>query len=921
MQGFNQVLIGGYPSGGLVTEKKPMMLPNEAFSKLRNAYVFRDRVKKRDGSVNIGRLSRNLSSVSIGTSTNPDFNFNIFSIVSPPIIEPFAQIVPGSVIINIGTLKLKDNGMGVLVQRGNITGLTNANPGVVTSNNHNLSSGSQVSMSGVGGMTDLINGPVFIISVVDVNRFSLGIDTTNTSLYGIYTTGGTWTSINTSNFGTINYATGTVTITTTIAGGTAATITFSYYPALPVMGILKRDIATVGIDQTVYFDTTYAYQFDAGIFHELVAGTVWTGTNTDFFWAANYQGANPSLKYFFETNFNLNKAANTYDPIRFYNNTAWTNLQPLLTATTTLWQALIIIPYYGRLLTLNTWEGATADTFIGASNFTSRCTFSQIGDPTDQTNGWRRDIFGTGGFIDAPTNEAIISAAFFRNTLIVFFEYSTWQLRYVGEYGFPFIFERISSDFGAVSTYSSIVFDQGVMTVSDRGVIQASAGGLKRLDEQIPETIFGFQIQNNAPNFVHGIRDFEKEVVYWNYLDVSNQVIFQTYPNTVLLFNYRNNTWAQFRDTITCFGRAQFQLGITWDSLTTFWDSNVSWDNVDDQNYAEYVTMGNQQGFISVYENPDAETAIPSPIMYGPSLFIYSIDLTTTPVQLVSPAHNLESVNEEGQGELIYLSSTLWSGTDPGINDVIYQAYIIDANTIGLRFWNGENYVDLISTSTSIYIGNGVMSLLPVMDIEGKDFNPYQAAGKQYKVSYIDFLMDTNNHYPTIPAVTIQLFVNSYLVQANQITFGNQELSNSSLKSGFIQGAISTNPCIITSKNHSLRTGTLIYISNIIGMTNINQLEFNITVIDANTFSINSTSVSGTYAGGGIWNTVNAVGPTYLQGTDYAWYRFYSNQFGQFLRVGMTFDDALMNQISTHQTPLVLHAMNFYFREGGRIVN
>jgi len=99
------------------------------------------------------------------------------------------------------------------------------------------------------------------------------------------------------------------------------------------------------------------------------------------------------------------------------------------------------------------------------------------------------------------------------------------------------------------------------MTVSDRGIIQAAAGGVTRLDEQIPEQVFGFEIQNNAPNFVHGVRDFEKELVYWNYLDVSDDSTTQSFPNTVLVFNYRNNTWAKFRDNITCFGPSQFQPG------------------------------------------------------------------------------------------------------------------------------------------------------------------------------------------------------------------------------------------------------------------------------------------------------------------------------------------------------------------------
>ena len=228
------------------------MLANEAFSDLENAYVFRERTKKRDGEVPIGRLSRVFSSVSIGNSSASPWTFDLF---------PFATGLSGA-----------------------ITAITNANPGQVTSTAHGLTSGTQVRFIGVGGMTQL-NGNVYTVTFVDANNFTIGVDTTT---YGTYTSGGIWinqpgaeisagsvviviggvtftdqgngtlTSVTPGNSGVINYITGQVTLTTTVAAGTAATATFSYFPALPVMGILKRDVSTVGIDQTVFFDTRYA---------------------------------------------------------------------------------------------------------------------------------------------------------------------------------------------------------------------------------------------------------------------------------------------------------------------------------------------------------------------------------------------------------------------------------------------------------------------------------------------------------------------------------------------------------------------------------------------------------------------------------------------------------------------------------------
>lgn len=918
MSSFHQVLIGGYPDGGLVTDRKPLMLADQAFSDLQNAYVWRERTKKREGTVGVGQLRRILTAASLGTGIVYGVPFSIYAFLTPPITEPNAVIIPGTVVIVYGGTTFTDQGNGVLAQTGAITGATQANPCQITSPAHHLFTGSTVTISGVGGMTQL-NGNTYTITVTGANTFTLnGVDSTG---FGAYTSGGMWVSINVNNYGTINYLTSFATIFSTTTPGTAATISFSYYPQLPVMGILKEDTSQLGIDNTIYFDTKYAYQYVVGGFQELVLGTTWTGTDTDFFWAANYQGVTPDERYFFVTNNNIHQAATppTYDPIRYYDGSAWTNLQPLTTATTTLYQALIIIPYYGRLLALNTWEGLTSGGYLGAVNNYSRCNFSQIGNPI-AADAWRYDMFGLGGFLDAPTNESIVSAAFHRNTLIVFFEYSTWQLRYIGEYGLPFIFERISSDFGSVSTYSPIVFDQGIMTVSDRGIIQAGAAGISRIDDQIPETVFSFEIQNNGPNFVHGIRDFEKEVVYWNYLDSSQSQNTQNFPNATLLFNYRNNTWAQFRDNITCFGIGQFQFAITWDSLTTYWESDASWDNVDDQAYVDYVTAGNQQGYIFIYENQDASTMVPAPTLFAPSLTIMGVNFSLSPTQFTVPNHNLLN------GEIIYITGTLWTGTDPLINNIIYNVSVVDVNTLTLGLWDGTNYVAQSFVSSAVYLGGGQITLFPKMNIVGKDFNPFQSAGKQFKLSFIDFQLDSNQASPAIPAITIQLFVNSYVSQDSQanMLLGNFELLNSSQNAGYISNAQQTNPCIITSMNHSLTTGTLIAIGNVLGMVQLNMMgNFTVTVIDVNNFSLNGIDATGftAYAGGGIWNSSPTNGQPYTSGSQYAWYRFYSTQYGQYLRIALTYDDALMNQLATHQNPLELNAMNCWFREGGRIVN
>lgn len=71
----------------------------------------------------------------------------------------------------------------------NISGISKANPGVVTTATaHNLTTGVTVFLSGIGGMTQL-NNRAFVVTVLTSTTFSLNGE--NTSGYTTYTSGGT----------------------------------------------------------------------------------------------------------------------------------------------------------------------------------------------------------------------------------------------------------------------------------------------------------------------------------------------------------------------------------------------------------------------------------------------------------------------------------------------------------------------------------------------------------------------------------------------------------------------------------------------------------------------------------------------------------------------------------------------------------
>ena len=67
-----------------------------------------------------------------------------------------------------------------------ISAITKANPGQVTCTAHGLTTGLQVGLSGINGMTEL-NGTTPTVTVIDANNFTIGV---NTSAYGTYTSSG-----------------------------------------------------------------------------------------------------------------------------------------------------------------------------------------------------------------------------------------------------------------------------------------------------------------------------------------------------------------------------------------------------------------------------------------------------------------------------------------------------------------------------------------------------------------------------------------------------------------------------------------------------------------------------------------------------------------------------------------------------------
>lgn len=551
--------------------------------------------------------------------------------------------------------------------------------------------------------------------------------------------------------GTLNRATGAL----SIAHPGIAVTPVIYVPGLPAMGLKTLEQEAINEEFLMSFDTRYTYLFNEGTgdfqfqrtFRGAVDVFVWTGTNSDFFWTCNY------FKAFWATNyvagFHASVKASTVaekDGIRWYvsdaTGTGWANFNPAITAANFLIGALIILPYKGRLVVLNTLEGPDLANTV---RFLQRARWSWVGTPfydaashPDGTGSdaaaWRSDQVGKGGFIDAPTQEAIVSAEFIKDTLIVYFERSTWQLVYTGNETLPLVWQKINTELGTESTHSVVPFDRGVFGIGNYGIITTDSVNVARIDEKIPDQVFQIQNINNGTKRVYGVRDFNAQLVYWSYpivseLDNEAPSYVLTYPNQVLVYNYLFGSWSQFDDSFTCFGYWQKKTDETWSSLVRPWaDVHNAWNSAVLQARYPDVVAGNQRGYVMVFSQLQ---------MIGqnaPSLPISN--LTTTTHALFCPDHNLI------QNQYVLLTGV--QGVT-GVNSLIYKVLSTPDKDNILLDRNNPGDPSMYTPWVGTYTGGGSVTFIPNFYIQTKEFNPWYEQGQSIKAAQIDVFTDNTS--------------------------------------------------------------------------------------------------------------------------------------------------------------------------------
>ena len=506
---------------GQQSNTEPFLLPEQAFESLSNAYLNKGSVIKREGLTQF---------------------------------DKFPEIV------------------------ANITACTKANPCQVTAGTHGLSNGDIVRLSGISGMVELNNAD-YTVTKVDNDKFTL--NSTNSTSYTTYTSGGVVSTFCsdpimglkrhiksdgttellcfTDNRAALYNDTSEVFLpienfSEILGRGDGATK--KYTGTLVFKPILTSSFAVTdgteifsdngdgtltgdggGSGTIVYATGAYSITFNANVTDGIAVtstyrcqGDIFTGDNTDFFNSVNYDD-----KLWI---------TNSKDRILTFNGSV---LEPHIfdltnqaRTTNQVSRCSSIKVFKERLVLVDTTEDSV--------RYPQRVRWCQAGN----TDIWQDTVSGRGSSLDISTGQWFQCTGFAREDLVLFFQNSTFLMRYISNPDVPFTITKLNSSRSIDAPYSIIESDQGVISLGKKSIIACDGVNVQDIDQLIPDyTLTMNQTYiKQAFGFYHG----ENDQLYMLY--PSSETIGDTTVKSdkMLVLDQRSGSWSTYNIDLSCFG-------------------------------------------------------------------------------------------------------------------------------------------------------------------------------------------------------------------------------------------------------------------------------------------------------------------------------------------------------------------------------
>lgn len=610
--------------------------------------------------------------------------------------------------------------------------------------------------------------------------------------------------------------------------------------------------------------TTFSIPLSYGVYTS--GGTVqliYSGSNFNFFSWVNYPDKDNNPRLLFTNNVNqigYYAPSNTPSVGDFVAYPSYASPDFYMLATTSGTPAITtitcaeLVVFKDRLLMLRTTENGVV--------YPQRIRISGTGANCDD---FRTSATGA-GFIDIPDGTWISGATANRDDVLIFTEGSTWTLKYTGNDTTPFVLDRIDETRGSGATFSVITYLNRSSAVSPRGLIISDGYRVERQDMEIPDFSFNEIDGANFQLCFAGTVDADRD----HYLIYPPPG--ETESKRILVTNYDEDNYSIYRLPLSCMGTYITAFDITWDDLLVYpnWDAFAAaygnWNSFAYTAGAPFSIGGGHHGEIWRLNVTGKED---NPVMIRN---ITVIDSTTIEVTTDWNNFSLNATDQELGADYIFLTAV--TGMEE-VNDKQYPIiYVTDNYTFGLNVPSTVGFDDYVS-------GGEAIRVIPFNALM-KQFNPYIEGDKKVRCGWL------------------YMYVNST---------GTDLTRNVSMSA-----ATNSNPCAITTNiAHGFKTGNQVTIFEVVGMTELNGIQFFITVTSPTSFTldgVDSTSY-GVYTSGGYAAVSepcklsidvftndenqdtqltspdpyqgNCTNLTFEQGSK-KWYKVFINQVGRFIQ-------------------------------------
>lgn len=785
----NQIYIGNF-SKGLKDYTTAFNIDNDAFPYLFNMYAWRGRLKRKRGTVKIGRLTRQVQMASPVVSTWQYGSLNTNNLITGLSLESTSSIVPGTISIfgsggqnytdlnKDGTLQGNVGGTGTInYSTGDytisgflpITGTFSYYPSLPVMGERDFVYGSSTTYSNYPLLIAFDTKYAYQCTQLEVNNTFFSV-----SYYKATGNDVTWSGQDYQLFWSTNYPSSTTNqqgafwATNNVPGlhgGIATYSSGSGTAIINITGLAYKGLTLITnliIGDKVWFNDWGTNDVN------LKVGTI---SNIGGSASGNYSVTFSSSVTISGTGFvevltnSVVVGGTAIDGIRWYDGdmtsqtgiptsttTGWVNFAPPLTATTVsiaglpaalyyLVGALTILPFKDRLLFFSPYVQTSTgnpiqlqDTVLWSWNGTPFYTVDASGNPilvpnnqTASPTAYYVDQTGLGGYLPAGISQPIQTVTNNEDVLLIGF----------GGNGRKTRFAYTANDLQPFLFYninselpSTSTFSSVVL---DKGAIDIGSFGICITDQQSAQ-----RIDLDIPNAVFQIQKDNNGALRVNGIrDYINEWITFSYPvddsqwrfpTQSFFFNYRENTWAIFYENYTCHGNYRPTNNLTWASLPyqAWTDWTDPWNTGTQTAFEIQVIAGNPQGYV-------ISTGIGTDECISGYISALSDDGNGN-TQITSYEHCLESNNPNTfTFDFIFIEGCLGTNASLINGDVYRVIQVIDANNFVVNYaYNGADYM-----------GAGEFRRLSQPVMQTKQFPVYWEQGRQVRIGTQKYLLDT----------------------------------------------------------------------------------------------------------------------------------------------------------------------------------